>query len=162
MKRRIIVKYRRTREGKTDYRLRLKLLLSHKPRLVIRKSNNNMICQIIEYDQKGDRVIASAHSSELKKMGWTKGTGNTTAAYFTGALAAKKAIKKGVKEGVVDFGLQEVVKGSRLYAALKGAYDAGFKIKIGDGVLPSEDRIAGAHNKIDRNEFESFKKKIIS
>ena len=53
------VPFRRRREGKTDYRKRLKLLLSRKPRLVVRKSLNNIIAQIVEYDEKGDRVVVS-------------------------------------------------------------------------------------------------------
>ena len=41
--------YRRKREGKTDYRKRLRLLLSGKPRLVIRRSLRDISAQVIEY-----------------------------------------------------------------------------------------------------------------
>ena len=45
-----VVPFKRKREGKTDYKKRLKLLSSSKPRLVIRKSLKNMTVQIIEYE----------------------------------------------------------------------------------------------------------------
>ena len=85
------VNYRRKREGKTNYKKRLKLLLSKKPRLVIRRSLNNISLQIIEYQTNGDKIIVGTNSSELKKMGWTANTGNIPAAYLTGLLLAKKA-----------------------------------------------------------------------
>lgn len=162
MKKKIVVQYRRKREGKTDYRLRLKLLLSKKPRLVIRKTNKGIIVQVVEYDENGDKVISATHSKELIKYGWKRATGNIPAAYFTGMLTARKVIKKGLKECIVDFGLQKVIKGSRLFAAVKGAKDGGIQLKIGEGVLPSDNRIMGEHINMAPDEFESFKKKIIS
>ena len=39
--------YRRKRSGLTNYKKRLSLLLSKKPRLVIRKSLNNMVAQVV-------------------------------------------------------------------------------------------------------------------
>lgn len=139
------VPYRRKREGKTDYRKRLKLLLSHKPRLVIRKSLDNVIAQIVEYGEKGDKVVVSAHSNELKKLGWKFGKGNVPAAYLTGLLAGVKAKKKKVTEAVLDLGLQASVKGSRIYACLKGVLDAGINIPHDKGILPSDDRVLGKH-----------------
>ena len=50
------VPFRRKREGKTDYRRRLKLLLSGKPRLVVRKTSNHAIAQLVEYTLQGDKV----------------------------------------------------------------------------------------------------------
>ena len=41
------IEFRRKREGKTDYKRRLRLLLSNKPRLVIRVSLKNIIIQIL-------------------------------------------------------------------------------------------------------------------
>ena len=43
------VKYRRQREGKTNYDKRLKLLLSGKPRLIIRPSLKGITIQVEEY-----------------------------------------------------------------------------------------------------------------
>ncbi|RLG58710.1 MAG: 50S ribosomal protein L18, partial [Candidatus Hydrothermarchaeota archaeon] len=86
------VPFRRRREGKTDYRKRLKLLLSGKPRIVVRKTLKHTIVQVIDFDIKGDRVLVSAHSNELKKYGWQANTGNLPASYLTGLLCGKKAL----------------------------------------------------------------------
>ena len=59
------VKPRRRREGKTDYRKRLKLLRSRKVRMVIRKSIKNTQIQFIEYKESGDNILVSAKSNEL-------------------------------------------------------------------------------------------------
>ncbi len=85
------VEYRRKRKGKTNYKKRLNLLLSNKPRLVIRKTLTNTIAQIVNYDENGDKTIISAKSSELTKIGWKMNTGNIPAAYLTGMLLAKKS-----------------------------------------------------------------------
>ncbi|MEM2282516.1 MAG: 50S ribosomal protein L18 [Candidatus Hadarchaeales archaeon] len=138
------VPFRRRREGKTDYRKRLRLCLSGKPRLVVRLTNRRIICQIIKFDPKGDIVLASADSKELRKFGW-KGGANTPAAYLTGLLCGKRALKAGVKETVLDLGLHSPTKGSRIFAALKGALDAGLSIPHDPEVLPPPERISGEH-----------------
>jgi len=157
------VEYKRKREGKTDYKIRLKLLTSKKPRLVIRKSLKNIIAQITLYDQKGDKVVTSAHTNELKKLGWKFSRSNLPAAYLLGKLIGKKAISKNIKEAILDIGLSPSVKGSIFYAVLKGAVDSGLKIPCSKEILPSEDRIKGKHiqNKpgMDKN-FEEISKKI--
>src|SRR3989338_5237792 len=114
------VRFRRRRDGITDYRKRLKILKSEKPRLVVRKSLSNVLVQFAEYDAKGDKVLLSAHSKELAKLGWNGNRGNIPAAYLTGLLAGKKALKKSINEAVLDIGLNVSTKGSRIYAALKG------------------------------------------
>ena len=140
-----VVQLRRKKEGKTDYRKRLKLLLANKPRLVIRKSLNNTWLQVVEYSPAGDRVVLSAHSRELKGLGWNLGYGNLPAAYLTGFLLGKKAAGKKVGKCVLDIGLYPSVKGARLYAALKGAADAGMDVPFSKDILPSDDRIKGKH-----------------
>ena len=62
--------YKRRRLGKTNYKKRLQLLSSGIPRLVVRKSLNYIRAQIIEFDKKGDKTVASANSRELKKLGF--------------------------------------------------------------------------------------------
>ena len=64
------VKPRRHRERKTDYRLRLKLLRSKKPRIVVRKSLKAIRVQFVEYNPQGDKILASAVSNELSKKLW--------------------------------------------------------------------------------------------
>ena len=91
------VAFRRRREGRTDYRRRLRLLRAGMPRAVVRKSLNQTVVQVISYDEKGDRVLASAVSVELKDFGWTGRTGNVPSAYLTGLLAGRRAATKGIK-----------------------------------------------------------------
>jgi len=154
------VPFRRKQEGKTDYKARLSLLKSGKLRLVVRKSNLHIIAQLIEYGDKGDKIIISASSTELKKYGWTKNTGNIPAAYLVGLLIAKKA---GNKEAILDLGLQSPIKNTRLFAVLKGAIDGGLNINASETVFPTQDRLEGKH--IDDGygkEIETVKKNLLS
>ena len=140
------VPWRRRREGKTNYYKRLKLVLSGKPRLVVRRTNKYVIVQVAEARIEGDRMIAVAHSRELvKRYGWKAGTKNTSAAYLTGFLAALRALKAGVREAVLDIGLASPTPGSRVFAALKGALDAGMDIPHSETILPPMERIRGEH-----------------
>lgn len=139
------VPFRRRRRAETDYRQRLRLLLSHRHRAVVRKTLNNTIVQVVAYDPAGDRVVASAVSRELVKLGWTAGTGNTAAAYLTGYLAGKRAVRKGVVEAVLDIGMHSPSRGGRVFASLRGLLDAGVQIPHAAEVLPADDRIKGAH-----------------
>lgn len=154
--------FKRKRLGKTNYKKRLKLLLANKPRLVVRKSNNNILAQVVSYNEKGDTVILSCHSSELKKYGWDGSKGNLPSAYLVGLLISNKTKNKDIKELVLDVGLQKSVKGSRIYALLKGCIDNGLNIPHSKDILPSEDRITGKHiNNFDIKKFEEIKKKIL-
>jgi len=140
------VPYRRRREGKTNYPRRKKLILSGLPRLVARKTNKHIIAQMIEASVEGDKVIVSAHSSELrKKYGWLGSLKNLPAAYLTGLLCGYRALKKGVKKAILDVGLQTPSKGARVFAVLKGCLDAGVNIPHSEDVLPDEERIKGQH-----------------
>jgi len=140
------VPWRRRREGKTNYYKRVKLVRSGKPRLVVRRTNKYIIVQVAEARIEGDRMISVAHSRELvKKYGWLGGTANTSAAYLTGFLAAVRALKAGVREAVLDIGLATPAPGSGVFAALKGALDAGLKVPHSPGILPPQERIRGVH-----------------
>jgi large subunit ribosomal protein L18 len=155
-----ILKFKRRLEEKTNYRKRLGLLKSGKARLVIRKSLSNIMVQIVKYNPKGDETVATAVSMDLKKMGWNR-TGNVPAAYLTGLMAGKMAKEKKVEEAVLDLGLQTSTKGSRIYAALKGAVDAGVSVPHSEEILPSSDRIEGKHISEEvAKQFQEVKKKI--
>ena len=156
-----IIKHRRRREQKTDYRKRLGLVKSGKVRLVIRKSLDNMRIQFVEYTPQGDVTLVSVLSNQLKKLGWNNSSGNLPASYLTGYLAGKKALQKKIKEAILDTGLQTSTKGSRIYAALKGVVDAGVNIPHSKDILPEEKRIKGSHinDQIVKN-FEDMKRKI--
>ena len=140
------VPFRRRREGKTDYRLRRALVMSGRPRLVIRGTSRHMIAQIIRAEVTGDRVLVSANSSELpEKYGWRGDCGNIPAAYLTGLLCGYRAVASGVKEAVLDVGLQTPSRGARLLAALRGVIDTGVVVPHNEEVLPDESRIKGEH-----------------
>ncbi|MFX1518929.1 MAG: 50S ribosomal protein L18 [Promethearchaeota archaeon] len=138
------VNFRRRREGKTNYHLRRKLLLSNRFRFVIRKSNRYITVQILKTHPEGDQTIISAHSKELRdKFNWKGNCGSIPAAYLTGLLAGYRAQEAELTEVVVDIGLVSPIKGAKVYAVLKGALDAGLSIPHSEDVLPEESRIRG-------------------
>jgi len=155
---------RRRREGKTNYYKRYKMVLSRKIRLVVRRTNKYVEAKLVKFDPKGDITLASAHSIELmKKYGW-KGSGKSLpAAYLTGLLIGLRAREKGIEEAIVDLGLFRSIKGSRLYAIVKGALDAGLKVPVSEDVLPPEERIRGEHiasyaKKLKEEDPEKFRR----
>ncbi|MFH1174689.1 MAG: 50S ribosomal protein L18 [archaeon] len=137
--------YRRKQEGRTNYKLRLKLLQSKRPRLVIRKSNKHILVQVVHYAQSGDIVKASATTKQLPKYGWTAGTNNIPAAYLAGFLLGKNAVKADTKDAIVDLGMQVAKKGNVLYAVVKGAIDAGMVIPCSEEAFPTQERLVGKH-----------------
>jgi large subunit ribosomal protein L18 len=140
------VAFRRRREGKTDYHQRLKLIVSRKPRLVVRITLNQVIAEIMITKPEGDKVVVAATSKELtKEFGYLGARDNTSAAYLTGLLIGYKAQKAGLTEAILDIGLRENRAGSRVYAALKGAVDSGLEVPSGEEVFPSAARIRGEH-----------------
>ena len=139
------VPFRRRREGKTDYRKRLKLLMSHKPRVVVRRSNSYLRIQLIVADRQGDRTFVDTTSKELSGYGYEGGGKNLPAAYLTGLLFGKKATEAGFKEAILDIGLHTPVHGSRVFAALKGVIDSGMEVPHDPVVFPPEERIRGEH-----------------
>ncbi|MEM3151202.1 MAG: 50S ribosomal protein L18 [Candidatus Bathyarchaeia archaeon] len=139
------VPLRRRREGKTNYKKRRALILSKLPRFIVRLTNKHVLIQVAEAKPNGDYVLASASSMELKKLGWKSCFKNTPSAYLTGLLAGFKALKNNVKEAVLDIGLRKATKGARVFAAMKGALDAGLKIPHSEEILPDESRIKGEH-----------------
>lgn len=142
---RFTVYKRRKRQGKTDYKSRVKILMSKKPRLIIRKSLKNIMLQAVEYSPKGDKVLLTVCSTDLQKMGWKANRNNLPACYLCGYLFGRKALEKKVKECILDLGMQSSVKKASLFAALKGAVDAGLKVPYSENVFPDEKRIKGEH-----------------
>ncbi|MFH1199813.1 MAG: 50S ribosomal protein L18 [Candidatus Micrarchaeota archaeon] len=139
-----LVHFRRRREGRTDYAKRLALLKSGKARMVVRKTNKHVIVAFTESGPKGDMTITSLSSKALSKSGFA-GKCNTPSAYLTAMQCAKDAAKKGVTEAILDIGLHKGTKGSLVFAAVKGAQDAGIKIPMQEGTAPSMERIEGRH-----------------
>ncbi|KAF2757728.1 putative 60S ribosomal protein L5 [Pseudovirgaria hyperparasitica] len=120
------VKYKRRRQGKTDYYARKRLITQAKNkynapkyRLVVRFTNKDIICQIVSAEIVGDKIFAAAYAHELKAYGITHGLTNWSAAYATGLLVARRALKKlnldedftGVEEADGEFTLTEAAEG---------------------------------------------------
>lgn len=70
------VKFKRRREGKTDYYARKRLIFQDKNkyntpkyRLIVRLSNRDITAQIAYARIEGDRVVCAAYSHELPKYG---------------------------------------------------------------------------------------------
>jgi large subunit ribosomal protein L18 len=140
------VPFRRRREGKTDYRHRLRLLKSGTPRAVVRLSRHRVMVALTAYDPQGDRVLAAAESRELARVGFPSSAAvSTPASYLTGYLAGLRAKESGTLTAVLDAGLRRPANGGRLLSALKGLLDAGLEIPHGEGAFPSPDRLNGGH-----------------
>merc|ERR1719333_738620 len=161
------VKYKRRREGKTDYYARKRLVAQDKNkyctpkyRLVVRFTNKDIICQVIYSTIRGDNVVCSSYAHELPKYGLSVGLTNYSAAYCVGLLCARRLLTKygladkfegteevtaefedcyvlnneDEEEGVsafhanLDVGLKRTTLGSKIFSAMKGAFDGGLEI----------------------------------
>jgi len=172
------VKFRRRRECKTDYYARKRLILQDKNkyktpkyRFVVRKSNKDIVCQVISSDLTHDVCLAAAYSHELPRYGVALGLTNYAAAYCTGLLLARRINKKFKLEyegctdvngedynvvpdrygrapfkALLDVGLQRTTTGARIFGALKGACDGGLNIPHSDRRFPGTTR-DGKENK---------------
>jgi len=135
---------RRRREAKTDYKARLALLKSEKPRLIIRKTNRYIIVQLVQSEIAQDKTLVRVTSKDLLEKGWPKEQAgslkNLAASYLTGFLLVKK-LKEKPDSAILDIGLHRNISKSRIYAVLKGALDAGLKIPHNEDALPSTEKI---------------------
>lgn len=103
-------KFRRRREGKTDYYARRKMITqaknkynAKKYRMVVRITNKDVCCQVVYSRIEGDYVVESAYSHELPAYGIKAGFTNYAACYATGLLLARRVNKK--------FGIAELYEG---------------------------------------------------
>jgi large subunit ribosomal protein L5e len=94
-------RFRRRREGKTDYHARKALIIQDKSkyntpkyRLVTRVTCSRVICQVIYATIQGDKILAHADSRELKRYGLEAGLTNYAACYATGLLVARRLLNK--------------------------------------------------------------------
>ena len=106
------VKFKRRREGKTDYQARKALTFQHKNkyntpkyRFVVRFTNTKVICQVIFATLTGDKVFCQAQSTELPRYGLSVGLTNYSSAYATGLLLARRLL--------TNIGLDSVYKGTK-------------------------------------------------
>lgn len=158
-----IIRFRRRLENKTDYKARQKLLASNLPRIIIRKTNKQILAQIVTSKEAQDYIVCAVESNELNDFGWKLSKKNLPAAYLAGFLLGMKCkkAKEKIKKAILDIGLQRSTKGSKIYSALKGFIDAGIEVKCSQDMFPSEERIKGSHiNKEIASEFEKAKSMI--
>lgn len=94
-------KFKRRREGRTDYYARKRLITQDKNkyntpkyRLIVRFTNRDIICQIAYAKIEGDVVVTAAYSHELPNYGIKVGLTNYSAAYATGLLLARRLLTK--------------------------------------------------------------------
>jgi len=134
------VKYRRRREGKTDYQARRRLIIqdknkynSPKYRLVVRFTNREVIAQMVRAKIEGDFVYAAAYGHELANYGIPVGHSNYASAYAVGLLIARRTLAKfGIADkyqGQVDvngedFNVTPLADGPR---PLRAVLDTGLK-----------------------------------
>jgi large subunit ribosomal protein L5e len=83
------VKYRRRREGKTDFYARKRLVTqaknkynSPKYRLVVRFTNKDIVAQVTYAKIQGDVILTSAYAHELPEYGIKHGLTNWAAGAF--------------------------------------------------------------------------------
>lgn len=95
------VKYKRRRQGKTDYKARKNLIKQDKNkysipkyRFVVRFTNKDIVCQIVAAKIVGDVVLTAAYAHELPRYGLKVGLTNYAAAYAVGLLTARRWLKK--------------------------------------------------------------------
>jgi len=151
------IPFKRRLKGKTNYKKRLAMLKSGKARLVVRKSGKHFTVQIVKYKNSGDETLTHISTKHLKKYGWI-GKSNIPSAYLCGYLAAKKALKAGIKEAILDIGMLTPMKKGTTFAVLKGALDAGLSVPHSEDALPEEERVKGKHieayaNTLDEKEL---------
>ena len=125
--------------------------------------------QIVSSEISGDKVFVSAYAHELRAYGIEHGLTNWAAAYATGLLIARRALKKlgmdetfaGVEEADgeytlteaaetddgerrpfkanLDVGLARTSTGARVFGALKGASDGGIFVPHSENRFPGFD-----------------------
>jgi len=93
-------KFKRRRQGKTDYYARKRLTVQDKNkyntpkyRLIVRFTNKDVIAQIAYSRIEGDKVVCAAYAHELPRYGIKVGLTNYSAAYATGLLLARRHLK---------------------------------------------------------------------
>ena len=134
------VKYRRRREGKTDYQARRHLVLQDRTkyntpkfRLVARITNKDVVAQVVQPTLTGDRVTMAAYAHELPAFGVKVGLTNYAACYCTGLLLARRVLTKlglekdyaGVKTVSGDYYTPESEKKAEERRPFKAILDAG-------------------------------------
>nr|AXR98596.1 60S ribosomal protein L5 [Haliotis fulgens] len=134
------VKFRRRREGRTDYFARKRLIFQEKNkyntpkyRLIVRFTNKDIICQIAYARIEGDIIIAAAYSHELPRYGVKVGLTNYAAAYCTGLLLARRLLQK-LKLDSIYTGVEEA-NGEEYYVEDEDGKPGAFRAYLDIGLV---------------------------
>jgi large subunit ribosomal protein L5e len=149
------VKWRRRREGKTNYYKRKNLLIQDKQkynaskyRMVVRLSKKNLLCQLIYSRLEGDFILSSSYSKKLNLIGVSLISNNFPTAYITGLHLSSKFLKEKFSfinkkdslenklKVILDVGLTRITTGNRVFATMKGAVDGGLMIPHNEKRFP--------------------------
>ena len=142
------LRFTRSRTAEPDSPRRMRMLTGGVPRAVVRISNTQVTCQLVSYENEGDRVLAAATGKTLvDKHKWPLDASRKSvpACYLAGMAMGKQAMDAGHKEAILDIGLAASTRGGRVYAALRGMMEAGLDIPHSEDVLPSDERVNGSH-----------------
>jgi len=133
------VKFRRRREGKTDYFARKRLCVQDKNkyntpkyRLVVRVTNKDIIAQIAYARLQGDVIVTSAYAHELPRYGVSVGLTNYSAAYATGLLIGRRVLQKFGLDSMYEGQIE--VDGDEFYEEADAAEKASFRCYLDTGL----------------------------
>uniref|UniRef100_A0A2I3MB74 Large ribosomal subunit protein uL18 n=1 Tax=Papio anubis TaxID=9555 RepID=A0A2I3MB74_PAPAN len=104
------VKFRRRREGKTDYYAQKRLVIQDKNkhntpkyRMIVHVTSRDIICQIAYACIEGDMIVCTVYVHELPKYGVKVGLTNYAVAYCAGLLLARRLLN--------SFGMDKIYEG---------------------------------------------------
>jgi len=103
------------------------------------KSLKNMNAQLVIPGKEGDATLVSANSVELKKYGYSSGTGNLPSAYLTGLLLGFRAKKMDMQRLYSTLESITPQKVDGFLPVLKGAVDSGLEVPHDPEIFPSEE-----------------------
>ncbi|MEM0287708.1 MAG: 50S ribosomal protein L18 [Nitrososphaerota archaeon] len=145
MKGEYITVFRRKRERKTDYKKRRAAVVSKLPLLNVFLSSKYVYAHIVKPEVQGDKIISSANSQQLRRLGWMGSGKSIPACYLTGLLLAKRTKLTDMNDVIVYTGMLGYRSGSRIAAVVKGAKDGGLKVLADEESFPEDERISGKH-----------------
>merc|ERR1712005_25673 len=132
------VKYKRRREGKTDYYARKRLVTQAKNkfatpkyRFVVRLTNKDIICQVVSSKIAGDICHCAAYAHELPRYGLKEkfqGEEECTAEFEDCEIVNEDEDGPNAFHALLDVGLKPTTLGSKVFSAMEGAFDGGLEI----------------------------------
>ncbi|MEM3791188.1 MAG: 50S ribosomal protein L18 [Candidatus Micrarchaeaceae archaeon] len=155
------LKFKRRREFKTNYRKRVKIVKGMMKRIVVRRTNRQIIAQVVQYKGNGDLILSQLNSKALNSLGWPSRPNRPTA-YLLGTLLAKKIKEKSISGPfILDIGLNTPSKNSIPFVLGKALKDEGIDIRMNmevDEELAKGKKIEEYAKKLKESEPEKYKR----